>query len=821
MNYIQYMKPGSKFWALPNGQKDLSWSEFWNNWKKAITKAKEQIVDNWENLKQDYKDAADPIAASERKQAESIEATRAKQASMKFVSDNRTDHEKKRDRRNFELKEFEQKEQQNKDATDAVMWTLTGIPYAVQHLASPNGVVKTYGNTKAAVQNGGGPYLEKAVTSAAGDILDATILAAPLFTPEARLARAMNKNIRNTTLQPTVADEAVLRGQLGWAPKQTIPYRHGSKQADLKTFVPKHDRWDVVTHGADPNMYFVTDQSTPVSAANMMDLRPYQYTGSIVAEKPMVQVGDFNIAGKNATRNQLIARARQQGADAYLLQDIVDNKVPHQNVVARFIGPEGEAVQGGAASIKWYGPTMGKTTAAKTNPNLVDIDPLLKPIRAKHAERLGLKTSDPKVSSDPAYKQEVADFVLEWRANPKNQGKTLVASTKHLLDPQYKVEFANEPSIPDFETFAARNKARGFKETDEQLRAWYNSIFEQGRDLNIDNRFVLDIEGLAPNSHLQGDDAVRMFKEYGGEPIPQGSINGVQILAYIPEVRQRYGLVGNQNITDDEIAQALYKHIKELGGNTAAVNGQGEPQLLFRGSTSRHDKLIPKGTSEQLVSGADNILGNLFLGQMPYTVPGGDEGVGRYLGKMHGWMGPIPPQTKAAEVILPESKILAEDMYTLYTSKKFGDVKKLPGYAMSTGYNDINAFIVRTPSVRDATDEIVVLNPFETIPVDKRLGSTHSEHYRALIKDAELNNQGLIHSKPVLETRRNGTFGKYRDEHEYYDYFALPNFNIQNAKHILPYDFRIPRDWENPIIYRKQGGKLNYLNLMNHGNNNS
>lgn len=270
----------------------------------------------------------------------------------------------------------------------------------------------------------------------------------------------------------------------------------------------------------------------------------------------------------------------------------------------------------------------------------------------------------------------------------------------------------------------------------------------------------------------------------------------------------------NQNITDDEIAQALYKHIKELGGNTAAVNGQGEPQLLFRGSTSRHDKLIPKGTSEQLVSGADNILGNLFLGQMPYTVPGGDEGVGRYLGKMHGWMGPIPPQTKAAEVILPESKILAEDMYTLYTSKKFGDVKKLPGYAMSTGYNDINAFIVRTPSVRDATDEIVVLNPFETIPVDKRLGSTHSEHYRALIKDAELNNQGLIHSKPVLETRRNGTFGKYRDEHEYYDYFALPNFNIQNAKHILPYDFRIPRDWGNPIIYRKQGGKLNYLNYF-------
>lgn len=373
------MKPGSKFWALPNGQKDLSWSEFWNNWKEAIAKAKEQIVDNWENLKQDYKDAADPIAASERKQTESIEATRAKQASMKFISDNRTDYEKKRDRKNFELKEFEQKEQQNKDATDAVMWTLTGPVYAVQHLASPNGVVKTYGNTKAAVQNGGGPYLEKAAASAAGDVLDATILAASLFTPEARLARAMNKNIRNTTLQPTVADEAILRGQLGWAPKQTIPYRHGSLDPDLKTFVPKHDRWDVVTHGADPNMYFVTHQSTPVSAANMMDLRPYQYTGSIVAEKPMVQVGDFNIAGKNATRNQLIARARQQGADAYLLQDIVDNKVPHQNVVARFIGPEGEAVQGGAL-------LQTKTTPTKTSLAFFE----RQPAKISKGERLGI-----------------------------------------------------------------------------------------------------------------------------------------------------------------------------------------------------------------------------------------------------------------------------------------------------------------------------------------------------------------------------------------------------------------------------------------------
>ena len=216
MNYIQYMKPGNKFWSLPNGQEDLSWSEFWGNWRQALTKAKEQITEGWENLKQDYKDAADPIAAEERKQKESIEATRAKQASMKFVSDNRTDYEKARDRKNLELKEFEQKQQQNKEATDAMMWTLTGIPYAVQHLASPDGLVKTVGNTRAAVQSGGGPYIEKAVRSAVGDVLDFSIVAAPLFTPEAQFARQFNKNIKQGI-------------QLG-------NYYHGSPNKNIQTF---------------------------------------------------------------------------------------------------------------------------------------------------------------------------------------------------------------------------------------------------------------------------------------------------------------------------------------------------------------------------------------------------------------------------------------------------------------------------------------------------------------------------------------------------------------------------------------------------------
>lgn len=103
-----------------------------------------------------------------------------------------------------------------------------------------------------------------------------------------------------------------------------------------------------------------------------------------------------------------------------------------------------------------------------------------------------------------------------------------------------------------------------------------------------------------------------------------------QLRRYVPEARERYGLVGNTNITDDEIAGSLYKKVLDLGGNTAARNEFGEPLVLFRGSTKRNLRLYPKGVGEQQMSGADNILGNLFLGELPGTRKG--QGLERYLG---------------------------------------------------------------------------------------------------------------------------------------------------------------------------------------------
>lgn len=68
-----------------------------------------------------------------------------------------------------------------------------------------------------------------------------------------------------------------------------------------------------------------------------------------------------------------------------------------------------------------------------------------------------------------------------------------MASTKHLLDPKYSIKFDNEPFLPDFNTFVARNQARGFRETPEQLRKWYDSILKIRPNIKMDNRYISEI----------------------------------------------------------------------------------------------------------------------------------------------------------------------------------------------------------------------------------------------------------------------------------------------------------------------------------------
>lgn len=364
------------------------------------------------------------------------------------------------------------------------------------------------------------------------------------------------------------------------------------------------------------------------------------------------------------------------------------------------------------------------------------------------------------------------------------------------------------------------------------------------------------------NKHVQGEDAVRMFKEYGGTPIPEGSINGEQLRKYVMEARERYGLMNNPNISDEEIAQALYKHTNELGKGSAAINSQGEPQLLFRGDTKSYTQLEPRISPEKLYEQKgtmDNSLGTLFLGEMPEGT-GGDQGVAKYLNTAITTK--AMPGTEAQTVFRPSQTggslefdgktwkgiykypstiekntktpvVVPEDASFLYSGKNgLYSVYKLPSRMATSGVNEINGFVVRTPAVRDMSYEMQVLEP--AIPVqyaDKFKWLTKSkpkliedkdgfpfidyegkqssglasgseqgvvrelyrDQYSQLLKEAKEQNQGLLYSKPNTVLRR---------EHNNYSYYALPNWNLKNAKHILPYDLRIPRNWSDPNIFR-------------------
>ena len=320
------------------------------------------------------------------------------------------------------------------------------------------------------------------------------------------------------------------------------------------------------------------------------------------------------------------------------------------------------------------------------------------------------------------------------------------------------------------------------------------------------------------NHHLQGEDAVKMFKEYGGTPIPEGSLNGDQLRKYVMEARERYGLIDNPNISDEEIAQALYKHTNELGKGSAAINSQGEPQLLFRGDTKAYTQLKdhPSPTDLATKSGTmDNSLGTLFLGELPGTGQKA-SGLERYLVRGQEFNGDpkLIGSGTGAKVLGGDGKyhteirqIIPKDARPLVTyHTRFGDnaVYKLPAKYSESKTNNINAFVVRTPAVRDASKEISVLNDDWLIkggskvnyhgplnPTNER--SAMAEHYDYILKDAQKKQQGLLKSNPN---------SPLRDEHDDYTYFAVPNWNKSNVKSLLPYDLRIPRNWSDPNIFR-------------------
>lgn len=293
---------------------------------------------------------------------------------------------------------------------------------------------------------------------------------------------------------PKTTQEPLLN--VGWAPSQTMNIRRAGDLTEM--YYP--ERWDTVYEGANPFGVWlqgkfgtprtnITNPGKGERAAKARELfanRP-QYVGNVTFKKPIAVIGDVK------DRSALSYNAERMGADGIIYNGFYDNGYNNNQGIFSFVKPNLSPSSGQSARIMWMGPTTGKTTYAKKDLSIVDIDPLTKEARKEVAKRLGLNFRDPKVSESPEYQQVIVDMVNSWLKDPTNHGKTLVASTKHLLDPKFGISFANEPFMPDFETFVTRNKARGFRETPEQLRKWYDSILRIKPDIKIDNRFASEI----------------------------------------------------------------------------------------------------------------------------------------------------------------------------------------------------------------------------------------------------------------------------------------------------------------------------------------
>lgn len=283
---------------------------------------------------------------------------------------------------------------------------------------------------------------------------------------------------------------------VGWAPSQTMNVRRAGELTEM--YYP--NRWDVVEEGANPFGVWLqgkfgtprTDVTNPgkgkraAKARALFAKRP-QYVGNVTFKKPIEVIGDVK------DRSTLSYNAERMGADGVIYNGFYDNGYNNNQGIFSFVKPNLSSSSGKPARIMWMGPTTGKTTYAKKDLSVVDIDPLTKGVRKEVAKKLGLDFRDPKVSESPKYQQAIVDMVNAWLKDPTNHGKTLVASTKHLLDPKYGIKFNNEPFIPDFETFVARNQARGFRETPEQLRKWYDSILKIKPNIKIDNKYASEI----------------------------------------------------------------------------------------------------------------------------------------------------------------------------------------------------------------------------------------------------------------------------------------------------------------------------------------
>lgn len=126
-------------------------------------------------------------------------------------------------------------------------------------------------------------------------------------------------------------NKAFKSGQLKYGQPTTYTAYHQSSTPITKFKFPFKERWDVRTHGADPNGAFFTVGEP--AAAGFLAERPYTGQFHVKVQKPLIQTGELSGPTKNSLRNAIVRRARKNGADAVFFDGIADNQLQNQKIL--------------------------------------------------------------------------------------------------------------------------------------------------------------------------------------------------------------------------------------------------------------------------------------------------------------------------------------------------------------------------------------------------------------------------------------------------------------------------------------------------------
>lgn len=140
--------------------------------------------------------------------------------------------------------------------------------------------------------------------------------------------------------------------------------------------------------------------------------------------------------------------------------------------------------------IYWCGPTMGKTTAAKINSDIVDFDDVIREPLKKLAECMGTTPKQMKIDQHPAYELLFLSLIKTLQQRDDNKRIVLVSNTIGLKHPY----LFDAMMIPTRYRFIIRNVSRGA--TLIESVNWYNDLINKYNVLKlciIEDRFVSDI----------------------------------------------------------------------------------------------------------------------------------------------------------------------------------------------------------------------------------------------------------------------------------------------------------------------------------------